>query len=65
MLQLRELDKLRRDRHKAALTNLLHAENWHMDARKCIEVKLTEWPLERRTEEGERTEDISQDEEDV
>ncbi|XP_078380283.1 uncharacterized protein LOC144663248 [Oculina patagonica] len=42
MLQLGELEKLRRDRHKAALTNLLHTENWHMDARKCIEVKLTE-----------------------
>ena len=65
MLQLRELEKLRPDRHKAALINLLYTENWHMDARKCIEVKLTEWALERRTEEGEGAEDIYQDEEDI
>lgn len=41
MKQLRELEKLRRDRHKAALTNLLHSENWRMGARKYKEVKLT------------------------
>ena len=49
MLHLHELEKLRRDRHKAALAYLLKSENWHVDARKCIEVKLTEWALESGT----------------
>ncbi len=46
MLHLNVLEKLRRDRHKAGLTFLLQNENWHIDARRCIEVKLTEWALQ-------------------
>ena len=49
MLHLHVLEKLGRDRHKAALIYLLKNENWHIDARKCIEVKLTEWALESGT----------------
>ena len=48
--------KLRQGRHKAALTNLLQTENWHMDTRKCIQVKLTEWGLEMGTKEIEGAE---------
>ena len=41
--------------YKTALTDLLHTENWHINAMKCIQVKLTERGLER-TKEKEREE---------
>lgn len=63
MLQMGQLQKLRRDRHKSALTKLLETLNWHRDARKCIQVKLTEWAFEKGGEEEEESEEDNEEEE--
>lgn len=65
MLQIEQLETLRRDRHQRALTKLVENYNWHADARKCVMVKLTEWALtdkekqskEEEQEEGDELED--------
>ena len=75
MLQLKELEKLRRDRHtKVALTVLLKNERWHSNARKCLQETLAEWALEigikkneetDKEEEEEEGEDIDEDDEEL
>jgi hypothetical protein len=60
MLQMEELERLRRDRHSTALTKILETYNWHPDAKKCVLVKLTGWALDKERdskEEEEKEED--------
>ena len=43
---------------------MLETLNWHKDARKCIQVKLTEWDFEKGGEEEEESEEDNEEEED-
>ena len=64
MLQLKDFEKLRRDRHTmVALTILLKNKRWHLNARKCIQEKLEEWALEVGTKKNEETDKEEEDEE--
>lgn len=68
MLQIEQLETLRRDRHQKALTKLLENYNWHADARKCVIIKLTEWALidqEKKAKEEEEEDELEEDMEDL